>query len=101
MKNKMLDYVPKEFQARFNAIEKITCDIRRQSKGLVQTNLRKSATDFVLRTRDRCTEPTSWNNITPTILPKSLPIFEINLSKNAINNQEKDNNKYKKKSRQQ
>jgi hypothetical protein len=101
-KNKMLDYVPKPFQARFNALEKLACDIRRQSSGSIQTNIRKSQTDFVLRTRERCQDPTSWNDITPTELPRSLPRFEVQALKEIVQaeppstNEKPDDSKIKK-----
>lgn len=83
-KYKMLDYIPKEFQARFNGLEKLTCDIRRQSNGTIQTNLRKSSTDFILRTRDKCIDPAPWNSITATIIPNSIPRFEVSNTKPTV-----------------
>jgi hypothetical protein len=89
---KMLNYIPREFHARFDYLENLSKKIRKESKGQLQTNTRKGRLDFIYRIRNKDNKNTPWKEITPSIIPAECPIFELDIMKNKHKTNQKNYN---------
>jgi hypothetical protein len=83
---KMLNYVPREFFARFDYLENLAKKIRKESKGQLQTNTRKGRLNFIFKICNKDNKDTLWKDITPSIIPAECPIFELNITKKQTQN---------------
>ena len=67
-RNKISQYVPKEFRKRYKAFETVAFNLRQEKSNNVTTKIRASKNDLILLVRKK-NEKTSWNQIEPITIP--------------------------------
>lgn len=72
----LIYYVPRSLFKRYSDVETLAWQIRTKSQGQLQTNVRQSRQDYILRQRKKG-DPTPWGEIPPISLPDTIRPFEI------------------------
>ena len=67
----LVPYIPKEFYARYQGLEKTLWQIRRTIKDS-QTNIRLGRTDYIIRFKSKNYD-TKWSHIIPMKIPSNIP----------------------------